>query len=66
MADLITILVILAIVGGAIMYIIREKKRGAKCIGCPAGTTCPNSGKCLGNCGGHSEYERSCHIDTEE
>lgn len=28
--------VVLAIVGGAIAYIVKEKKRGARCIGCNA------------------------------
>ena len=66
MADFIAVVVIALIVGGAIAYIIREKKRGVKCIGCPAGATCPNSGKCTGNCGGHSENECSCHTDINE
>ena len=66
MADFIVVVVIALIVGGAVTYIIREKKRGVKCIGCPAGATCPNSGKCTGNCGGHSEHECSCHTDINE
>ena len=28
--------VVLAIVGGATAYIVKEKKRGARCIGCNA------------------------------
>lgn len=66
MANFITIVVILAIVGGATLYIIKEKRRGVKCIGCPAGATCPNSGKCTGNCGGHSKEECSCHTKSEK
>lgn len=50
MTDFIVVLIVLAIVGAAIVYIIREKKRGVKCIGCPSASTCPNSGKCTGNC----------------
>ena len=46
MVDLIAIVVIAAIVGIAAGYIYKEKKRGAKCIGCP------DSGSCGGNCGG--------------
>lgn len=41
-------LVVIAILGAAIGYIVRSKKRGVKCIGCPSGATC--SGKCGGNC----------------
>lgn len=35
MADLIIILIIVAVVGAAVGYIIKAKKSGAKCIGCP-------------------------------
>lgn len=39
-ADVIIILILLAVVGLATAYIIKEKKRGAKCIGCPYSKTC--------------------------
>jgi len=37
-------MIIVIIVGAAIAYIIKEKRKGVKCIGCPDGATC--SGKC--------------------
>ena len=46
MADFILAAVLLMIVGAAICYIIREKKKGVKCVGCPAGGAC--AGKCAG------------------
>ncbi len=46
MGDLITILVILAVLGLAGAYVWRSKKKGAACIGCPDSSTC--SGKCQG------------------
>ena len=50
MADLFIILILLLILGGAGLYIYRAKKRGQKCIGCPAGSSC--SGSCSGcSCG---------------
>lgn len=49
MGNIITIAVIAAILGLAVRYIHKEKKRGVKCIGCPEGCSC--SGKC-GSCGG--------------
>lgn len=49
MTNLIVIVVIAIVVGGAAIYIIREKKRGAKCIGCPAGANCASKGKCTSN-----------------
>ena len=42
--DYIILAVVLAIVGLAIFYIYRAKKKGQKCIGCPYSKTC--SGNC--------------------
>lgn len=39
------------LVGGAAVYIIKSKKRGISCIGCPDAPTC--SGACAG-CSGCS------------
>lgn len=64
MTNFIVILIVTVIVGVAIAYIVKEKKRGVKCIGCPAAGTCPNSGKCMGNCSDNMETQCSCH--TEE
>ena len=46
--DIIAIVVIALIIGGAVAYIIKAKKSGKKCIGCP------DSGSCSGNCSGCS------------
>ena len=40
MENIIVIVVLLIIIGVAIMYIRKEKKKGTKCIGCPAAGTC--------------------------
>ncbi len=40
--------VIVAVVALAALYIIRAKKRGAKCIGCPYGEACAK--KSAGGC----------------
>ena len=45
MTDLIVLIILAALVGGAVSYIVKAKKNGAKCIGCPAGGSCPGSGK---------------------
>lgn len=52
MADFIVVGILLVIVGAAIAYIVKEKKSGPKCIGCPASCSC--SAKSGGNCGCHS------------
>lgn len=44
--NIIIIAVVALIVGGASFYIYRAKKKGQKCIGCPAADSCS---KC--NCG---------------
>lgn len=49
MENVLILLAVAAIVGGALWYIRREKKRGAKCVGCPDAKTC--GGNC-GSCGG--------------
>jgi len=48
MTDLIVAVVLLLIIGSAIAYIIRAKKSGAKCIGCPHAKTCGRKADC--NC----------------
>ncbi len=52
MANFIVVVIILLIVGAALAYIVKEKKKGTKCIGCPAAATCPSAhvGKCSGGC----------------
>ena len=53
MADFITLAVIVLIVGAAIAYIRKEKKKGTVCIGCPSAGTCAHAknGGCSGSCG---------------
>jgi len=52
MINLILVLVLAAIIGGAAAYIYKAKKSGVKCIGCPSGKSC--GGSCCGDCGGCS------------
>ena len=40
MADIIAVVILLILVGCASAYIIKAKKNGAKCIGCPARGNC--------------------------
>ena len=49
LGDIIVIAVIGLIVGGAVAYIIRAKKRGQKCIGCPYANSCNAKNKCACN-----------------
>ena len=49
--DFIIIGAIVLVVGGAVAYIIRHKKRGGRCIGCPDGKSCQKNNSC-GTCSG--------------
>lgn len=40
MVNAVATLVLVAILGAAIAYIVRQKRAGVKCIGCPAGHDC--------------------------
>lgn len=44
MENIILIVIIIAVIGMAAVYVWKAKKKGAKCIGCPMG------GKCSGCC----------------
>lgn len=53
MDNLIAILVVVGILAAAAGYVIRAKKKGAACIGCPGGGQC--GGGCT--CGEHTQDE---------
>lgn len=40
MLDVLITMILVLIFGGAIAYIVREKKKGTACIGCPHAGTC--------------------------
>lgn len=43
--DIFAALVVILVLGGAVFYIVKSKKNGKKCIGCPGGC-------CTGSCQG--------------
>ena len=47
--DYIAIAVVVLSLSAAVFYIVRAKKRGEKCVGCPYAREC--GGKCDGACG---------------
>lgn len=57
MTDFIVIAIICIIVGAAVGYIQKEKKKGVACIGCPHGGTCAKS-KTM-----QAESACSCHSE---
>lgn len=53
MSNFIVVAVLMLVVGAAIAYIIKEKKKGTVCIGCPHAGTCANKHKETSGCGCH-------------
>lgn len=54
--DILIIAVIVVILGSAILFLRRAKKKGIKCVGCPDSSTCSdNCGNCSGSCGNCTE-----------
>lgn len=52
MDSIIVIAIIVLIVGLAVWYIRKEKRRGVQCVGCPDSKTCSgHCAGCSGNCG---------------
>ena len=55
--NVIIIAIIALVIGGALGYIIKAKKSGQRCIGCPDSKTC--SGSCASCCGCQKSNEES-------
>ena len=55
MTDLIILGILIIIIGAASIYIVKAKRKGVKCIGCPAAGNCPSkNGRCSEcSCGSH-------------
>ena len=56
-ADYVVIGVIVLLVGAAVAYIIREKRKGKKCIGCPYCSSCSSRNSKNGCCSGSGEQK---------
>ena len=54
MENVIVVVILLAIVVGIVGFLLRAKKRGETCIGCPYAKQC--GGKCGGGCGGGCDH----------
>lgn len=55
MTDFVVGLIVVIIIGAALLYIRKEKKRGAVCIGCPHAGTCQKHHDAEHHCGCHTE-----------
>jgi len=62
LADFIAIAVIALIIGAATLYIIKAKKSGKKCIGCPDGCSCSSKK----SADGESACSSCCNCHTDK
>ena len=53
MIDIILILVLVLLAAAIVFYLVREKKRGAACVGCPHAKQCAAKQNGCG-CSGHA------------
>lgn len=49
--------ILIVLISAVIFYLVREKKKGRKCIGCPYAKQCGNH--CSGGCGGEGGQHKS-------
>ncbi len=53
--DYLILVIVAVILGAALLYLRKARKKGIKCIGCPDGAKCSGScSGCSGNCCGKS------------
>lgn len=53
MGNVIVFVILAVVLGGAVAYIVKARKKGVKCIGCPAAGSCSHGAQTEG-CGGCS------------
>lgn len=59
MENIIIVAILVVIVGLAVRYIIKAKKSGKKCIGCPDGGSCSSGCGCGCGCEGCGSHTAS-------
>ncbi|MBQ2934823.1 MAG: FeoB-associated Cys-rich membrane protein [Lachnospiraceae bacterium] len=62
MADMMVIAVVILIVGAATVYIIKAKKRGVKCIGCPMAGECAHKHGEASGCDCSCSENKDAHV----
>lgn len=65
MENVIIAVVLLAIIGGAAGYVIKAKKSGKKCIGCPDSGRCGKDSRTGCGCG-CAGCNAACHTEENE
>ncbi len=65
-SDIILIVIIMAITASVIFYIVKEKKKGVKCIGCPSAQACAQKDKTSQSSSVSSENSNGCSCKNSE
>jgi hypothetical protein len=48
--DYVILAVIALVIGGAVFFMVKAKRSGKRCIGCPDSGKCSSAGGCTGDC----------------
>lgn len=62
MENIIIIAILFIIIGAITLYLVREKRKGTKCIGCPYAKQCGSH--CNGECG-QSTIQCNCGCNSK-
>lgn len=65
MDNFVVIAIIVAILALVILYIVKAKKSGIKCIGCPDAKTCQSRAGGCSSCNGGCQGCNGCSINKE-
>lgn len=68
MIDVIVVAILVVAVGSALAYIMKSRKNGIKCVGCPDAKYCASCSHAEGNvsgCGSESHAGCGCHTDEK-
>ena len=65
MIDFVISAILVVLVGSALAYIIKSRKNGIKCIGCPDAKTCSHSAKTDSPCGHSCGTCTGCNSHTD-
>lgn len=65
MDNFIIIAILVLIIGAAAFYLIRAKKRGVKCVGCPSGSECGKNASACSGCSGCASEKIEEITETE-
>lgn len=64
MINVVIVAALVIVIGLAVRYIVKEKKKG-KCIGCPYASTCHSAGNTVSSCGCDDDMKTTSYSGHE-